>query len=131
MFSKPNALTYKGYTTFVRYDSEDGSLYGKIEGIKSFVNFTYVEDDPRYESVVDAFHEAVDDYLIICEEEGIVPERPYSGKFNVRIPSELHAAASARASEECTTLNDIVNKAIYRYVVLGIREPNEKEHLIG
>ena len=36
------------------------------------------------------FHASVDDYLEWCKEYGVEPEKPYSGKFNVRISPLLH-----------------------------------------
>ena len=42
-----------------------------------------------------AFHEAVDDYLETCKEMG---RAPHKGSFNVRIPSDLHRKAAARAT---------------------------------
>ncbi len=37
-----------------------------------------------------AFHDSVDDYLTFCAERGEEPEKPYSGKFVVRVEPELH-----------------------------------------
>lgn len=69
-----NVLQYKGYTTFVHYDAEEDCLYGEIEGIRSHISY-YDYEKP----VVEAFHEAVDDYLEWCAEEGSEPEKPYEG----------------------------------------------------
>lgn len=110
---RSNELTYRGYTTFVRYDAEAGCLYGKIEGIRAYVDY---ELDDRYGSVEEAFHEAVDDYLAYCDDAGVAPEKPYSGKFNVRVTPALHAAAAAKADQEKTTLNNVVKEALAAYV---------------
>lgn len=110
---RSNMLSYRGYSTFVRYDTASGRLYGKLEGVRAYVDY---ELDDRYGSVEEAFHEAVDDYLAYCENAGIVPEKPYSGKFNVRVTPTLHAAAAAKADREGTTLNNVVKEALAAYV---------------
>ena len=67
-----NVLEYRGYTTFVRYSADDDCLYGKLEGMRSTILF-----DDSGGSIVDAFHEAVDEYLADCAAEGVEPEKPY------------------------------------------------------
>ncbi len=37
-----------------------------------------------------AFTDSVEDYLEFCSERGEEPEKPYSGKFLVRVGPELH-----------------------------------------
>ena len=103
-----------GYSTrSLLRDTASGRLYGKLEGVRAYVDY---ELDDRYGSVEEAFHEAVDDYLAYCENAGIVPEKPYSGKFNVRVTPTLHAAAAAKADREGTTLNNVVKEALAAYV---------------
>ena len=96
-----NVLEYKGYWTVVEYSVDDKVLHGRIEGIRDFVNF----EAESIEDVEKAFHEAVDDYLLFCEDHGTAPEKPYSGSFNVRIPKTLHRAAVQQASMQGISLN--------------------------
>lgn len=65
-------MRYKGYTAEISEDPETGALYGKIAGIRDFVNF----ETSNPEEVEKEFHAAVDDYLEFCEEVGKDPERP-------------------------------------------------------
>ena len=58
------------------------------------------------------FHQAVDDYLLYCEEKGIEPDKTFSGKFNVRISPELHRKAVLEATKQDVSLNNIVQKAL-------------------
>jgi len=44
----------------------------------------------------------------MCDEEGIEPKKDYSGKFNVRVPPELHADISSAATAEGKSLNQWV-----------------------
>ena len=59
-----NIVEYKGYYTIVSFDSETKKLRGKIEGIRDYVDF----ESESIENVEIDFRQAVDDYLLFCEE---------------------------------------------------------------
>lgn len=61
-----NTMTYKGYLGSVNYSDKDHVFFGKIEGINGLVNF----EGESVKELTAAFHEAVDDYLAYCEDEG-------------------------------------------------------------
>lgn len=63
-------LEYKGYRTKIEFDREDNIFYGKIEGIRDFVNF-HTDDCLKIE---EKFYDAVDDYLEFCREIEKEPE---------------------------------------------------------
>lgn len=63
-------LRCKGYTTQPVYSADDRIFYGRILGIRDFVDFQSESADGLY----DAFHAAVDDYLPFCAEMGKAPE---------------------------------------------------------
>ena len=44
----------------------------------------------------------------MCKEEGINPHKEYSGKFNLRVPRELHAEIATKAAAEGKSLNKFV-----------------------
>jgi len=52
-----------------------------------------------------AFQDSVDDYLEFCVERGESPEKPFSGKFMVRVEPELHKAVAMHAKVEHKSLN--------------------------
>ena len=45
------------------------------------------------------FQLSVDDYLEWCKEDGVTPEKPYSGKFNLRLTPELHKKVAIAAKK--------------------------------
>jgi len=47
-------------------------------------------------------------FLEMCREKGIEPRRTFSGKFNVRIPPELHAKLALEAAAGGKSLNAVV-----------------------
>ncbi len=58
------------------------------------------------------FRDSIDTYLNSCRYEGIQPEKPYKGSFNVRISPDLHQKAALLASEEKMSLNSFVSESI-------------------
>lgn len=66
-----NILYYKGYYGKIEYSAEDKVIYGKIMGIHSLISF----ESKSATDIENEFHNAVDDYLSYCEEEGIEPEK--------------------------------------------------------
>ncbi len=106
-----NTLEYKGYFARIEYSSEDRVLYGKIEGIKDLVNF----ESDSIETIENEFRLAVDDYLQMCEDAGVSPDKAYSGTFNIRITPELHRDLAMLAIKNNESLNATVEKALRSY----------------
>lgn len=75
-------MKYKGYTGHVEYDDEAKIFHGEVLGIKDVVTFQGTTVD----EIEQAFKDSVEDYLAFCKERGEEPDRPFSGKFNLRIP---------------------------------------------
>lgn len=107
-----NTLSYKGYFANVEYIAEDKILFGKIEGISDLVTF----ESTNAEKIEQEFQSAVDDYLAFCKEVGKSPEKAYKGSFNVRIDPNLHKNAALYAIRNGQSLNQIVEKAIDKYL---------------
>ena len=102
-------LEYKGYKGSVEYSKEDNCLFGKVQGLSKEL-ITY--EGQTLDELRKDFEEGVDSYLAYCKEEGIVPAKPYSGKLNLRMSSELHSRVAAIVAATGTTINDFINKAI-------------------
>ncbi len=107
-------LRYKGYSARPEYSSEDHIFYGTILGIDDSVDF----QSESAKDLEEEFHKSVDDYLEFCEEIGKIPQKEYSGMFNVHISPELHKKISILAQAEGVTLNKAVEQAI-RAMVQG------------
>ena len=101
-------MEYKGYLGTVEYDSQAKIFHGDIINTRDVITFqgTTVKEIER------AFRESIDDYIAWCEEEKIEPEKPYSGKFNIRLSPELHRRIAILAKERKMSLNSLVEKAI-------------------
>lgn len=109
-----NVLRYKDYIGTLEYSEEDGVFYGKVIGIRSLIS--YEGEDAK--SLIRDFHEAVDAYILLCEETGEEPEKPYKGGFNVRLTPELHKQAAVYSLQHGLSLNAFVKKAIERELAM-------------
>lgn len=110
-----NTMEYKGYLGSVEFSEEDALFYGKVLGIRALVSY---EGSNAQELIAD-FHDAVDDYLELCAQQGKEPERAYKGSFNVRISPELHKQAVVAAMSHNMTLNSFVESSIAQAVHAG------------
>ena len=103
-----NTMEYKGYVGTVEFSEEDGLFYGKVIGIRALISY----EGTNAKELVEDFHDAVEDYLALCEAEDKEPERAYKGSFNVRISPELHKQAVICATSRQMTLNSFVESAM-------------------
>src|SRR5437588_3275529 len=101
-------MRYKGYFGKVEYDDEARILHGEVLGIKDVITF----QADKASKIEKAFHESVDDYLAFCKERGEHPEKPYSGKFMLRIDPAVHRRISVLAEHAAISLNTWINLAI-------------------
>lgn len=105
-------MEYQGYLGSVHYDHEDQIFYGKLEFIRSLVNY----EGKDVKSLNRAFQQAVEDYLATCKHQGVSPETPFKGSFNVRTGTDLHRKAALYAKEHDMNLNQVVAKALETYL---------------
>ena len=101
-------MEYKGYIGKVEIDEEAGILYGEVINIRDVITF----EGKSVDEVQKAFRESVDDYLDFCAQRGESPEKPFSGKFVVRLPAELHRKAYIQAKLADKSLNGWVTEVL-------------------
>ncbi len=101
-------LEYKSYTGSIEYSNEDDLLYGKVLGIRGLISY----EGRTGQELENDFRKAIEDYLRDCEREGINPEKPFKGSFNVRISAALHQKAAILAMEDKVSLNSFVAESI-------------------
>ena len=103
-----NTMTYKGYIGSVNYSDKDQVFFGKIEGINGLVNF----EGESVKELTNAFHEAVDDYLAYCQDEGIEPDKSYTGILNVRLTPNIHRQIAMLALQAGISINAYIKEAL-------------------
>jgi len=107
-------MEYKGFFGTVEYSDSDNVLFGKVIGINGLISY----EGDSVNSLKKDFENAIDDYLDMCAEEGIEPQRAYKGKFNVRVSPELHKSLVVYSAAHGQTLNSTVEEAIRKYVMV-------------
>jgi predicted HicB family RNase H-like nuclease len=100
--------SHKGFTATVDFDAEEMLLHGRIDNIRDVVTF-HADSVEQLES---RFREAVDDYLNLCSERGEQPDRPYSGRFVVRLGPDQHRRAALSADRKGVSLNTWIVEAL-------------------
>ena len=101
-------LEYRGYTGSIEYSAEDSLLYGKVLGIRGLISF----EGETGKDLEKDFKDALEAYLSNCKSNGIEPEKPFKGSFNVRVSPSLHQRAALLAKESKVSLNNFVAEAI-------------------
>ena len=102
-------LEYKGYKGSVEYSKEDNCLFGKVQGMSKAL---ILYEGNTLDELRKDFEEGVDSYLEACKADGVEPAKPYSGRLNLRMSSELHSRVAAFVAATGTTINDFINDAI-------------------
>ena len=104
-------MEYKGYLGKVDVDGDH--LYGTVVNLhRDHVDFRGATVD----EVRRAFHDSVDFYLDGCRRDGEEPEKPFSGKFVVRLSPTTHRRASTLARVRDRSLNAVVVEALEEYL---------------
>jgi predicted HicB family RNase H-like nuclease len=101
-------LEYKDYTGSIEYSKEDDLLYGKVLGIQGLISY----EGKTGKELEHDFKTAVDTYLSDCKADGVTPEKPFKGSFNVRVSPKLHQTAALLAMEDKMSLNNFVAESI-------------------
>ena len=93
-----------GYQAAIQFDPDIEMFRGEFVGLNGGADF-YARDIAglRREGVA-----SLKVFLDMCREDGVEPQRQFSGKFNVRIPPELHAAVAVAAAADGKSLNQWV-----------------------
>lgn len=94
-------MSYKNYAAQIEYSDEDECFVGRVFGIRDIITF----HGESVDEIRDAFQEAVDFYLETCAKRGEEPQKPYSGRLMLRIPSETHAAVARAATLSGKSIN--------------------------
>ena len=86
-------MEYKGYFAKVEFDDEANVFHGEVINLRDVITF----EGETVSELRTAFNESVEDYLEFCAERNEKPEKPYSGKFLVRVEPDFHKALVVQA----------------------------------
>jgi len=101
-------MTYKGYVGKVEFDNEAGIFYGEVINLRDVITF----QGTSVQELRQAFQDSVDDYLEFCAQRGEEAEKPFSGKFMVRVSPDIHRELFAKARLVDKSLNSLVSEVL-------------------
>ena len=94
-------MKYKGYTAKIEFDDQANVFHGEVLNLRDVITF----QGRTVEELRNAFHDSVEDYLDFCAHRNEPPEKPYSGRFVVRLAPSLHRAIATEARLADKSLN--------------------------
>ncbi len=98
-------MTINGVKAVITYDPDIDLFRGEFVGLNGGADL-YASDvaglKREGEMSLRVFMEA-------CQEDGVEPFKAFSGKFNVRIPAELHAEIVSAATANGKSLNQWIS----------------------
>lgn len=107
-----NIMTVDGYHAKIEYDEEIDLFRGEILGLSGGADF-YGKNTKELRT---EFKKSLQIFLEVCKEKGIEPRRHFSGKFNLRIPPELHEKLAIEAQAQGKSINTLAQEALQERV---------------
>jgi predicted HicB family RNase H-like nuclease len=107
-----NVMTLDGYNAKIDYDAKLDMFRGEILGLNGGADF-YGKNPKELRA---EFRKSLQVFLEVCREKRIEPRRSYSGKFNLRIPPELHEKLAIVAEAEGKSINTLAQEALQQRV---------------
>jgi predicted HicB family RNase H-like nuclease len=105
-------MEIQGYKATIKYDPVIDQFRGEFITLNGGADF--------YASNIEDLHQegqiSLKVFLEMCREEGVNPQKQYSGKFNLRVTSKLHAEVAAKAAAEGKSLNQCVTDMLEEIV---------------
>jgi predicted HicB family RNase H-like nuclease len=101
-------MEYKGYAAKVEFDDEANIFHGEVINLRDVITF----QGESVGELKEAFRESVEDYLAFCADRGEESEKPYSGKFSVRLDPELHRKITIKARAAKKSLNSWISETL-------------------
>lgn len=94
-------IEYKGYTGVFEFDAELDLFSGYVVDLRDQIYF----EGESVEQLKASMHRAVDHYLEVCAARGEEPEKPFSGRLNVRLGADLHRSVAVAAAARGESIN--------------------------
>ena len=101
-------LIHKGYHGKVEFDEEAGLFHGEIVDLRDVVTF----QGKSVAELEQAFRDSIDDYLDFCRQRGEEPDKPFTGRLMLRLPTEVHRKVYVRAKKAGKSLNEYISEKL-------------------
>ena len=107
-----NIRVGKGNGLLTFYPFIYSNTFLDIINTKSVITF----QGESVEEIETSFKDSIDDYLDWCKERNKDPEKPFSGKFVLRISPELHREISLNAKNKNTSINSFITETLKKEI---------------
>ncbi len=105
-------MEYKGYIGHVEFDNEAEIFHGEVINTRDVITF----QGKAVDEIKSAFRDSVEDYLKYCAKLGQQPEKPFTGKFVLRIPPDLHRKIYVAAKHSGESINAWIKEQLEKRV---------------
>lgn len=92
----------------IEYDADLNLFCGEILGLNGGADF--YGSNP--EELRQEFKVSLEEFLAVCEEQGISPVKEYSGRFNLHISPELHREIAIATAVQNKSINQWVSDVL-------------------
>ncbi len=101
-------MSYRGYKGYFEYDEKADIFHGQVIGIRDVITF----QGRSIDDLKVALKDSIDDYLEMCEQEEKSPDKPFSGKFSLRLPPEIHSKVAQAAASTHKSINSWITDVV-------------------
>lgn len=105
-----NVLKIDGYDAVIFYDPDIDMFRGEFVGLNGSADF-YATTVPRLKA---EGARSLREFLAICKERNIEPNKKFSGTFAVRMGKRKHEALATAAAARGVSMNALIDQAIER-----------------
>ncbi len=103
-----NTIEIRGFKATVEYDSDIDMFRGSFININGGADF-YAKDT---ESLKRESEISLNEFIEMCEEDGVNPRKEFSGKLMVRIDPEVHEAVTVAAASKNVSINTWIAESL-------------------
>ncbi|MDZ4322601.1 MAG: type II toxin-antitoxin system HicB family antitoxin [Alphaproteobacteria bacterium] len=96
-----NTMHYEQYVARIEYDEASDLFHGRVLGIKDVIEFYGKTTKELHRE----FKVSIEEYKAMCQEDGVEIEKPFSGKFTLRVNEEEHRQLALAAELNNKSLN--------------------------
>lgn len=112
-------MKYRGYIARVEFDDDALLLHGEVINTRDVITFQATSTT----DLIREFQTSVDEYIAFCEEHGREPEKPYSGKFMLRVDPDFHRSIQIAAIRNGQSINTWVVDTLKERINRDITPP--------
>jgi predicted HicB family RNase H-like nuclease len=94
-------IEHHGSVARIELDQDEKILHGRVININDVVTF----EAASAPQLLREFKRSMEDYFAFCKKRGEEPEKPFSGKFVLRVDPAVHRAIAVAADREAKSIN--------------------------